>query len=213
MSTSRARRDGIQATVGVVVEGDSEYAAFPRMHRAWAGCPPVKTVNLGGLGAHMTAAAIAKKVTPKIIQLYLSIKNKVVVCIDREQRSDCVVTLAKAVHAEIDKELITKNRADIPYAVVLSDRAFEAWILAGARSLHAAKRLKHAPAFACFEGQLGKQDKKGVIEIEDLLGRAYSKTRDGPELFLAMDRTQARTFGPGLPGSQSFDKFLRELGT
>jgi hypothetical protein len=48
--------------------------------------------------------------------------------------------------------------------------------------------------------------------LTTLLGRLYSKTKDGPNLFTKLDFITARTHANGASGSKSLDKFPRTLG-
>ncbi len=191
------RRPGILATVGLVVEGDTEFAALPLLHRRRliAGCPPLKATNLGGVGSHKTPAAIANQVAPHVIAHQVAGRPRVVVCVDREQRHDCSPSFARAIHGELVKVYVAKDRpvtALATVSVVVADRAFEAWLLAGSGQT--------------FDGQLGRKQRKGVVELEALLRRPYRKTVDGPQLFSKLDLQVARR------GSKSLDKLLRELG-
>ena len=67
---SRSRRAEVQPTIGLIVEGDAEFAAFPLLHKMKlvAGCPPLKPINLGGVGADRKPEGVAKLVAPKVIQ-------------------------------------------------------------------------------------------------------------------------------------------------
>lgn len=210
----RTRRSGVLPTVGIIVEGDAEFAAIPLLHRKrlLAGCPPLKPVNLHGVGSDRKPLGIAKLVAPKVIQLHAARCERIVVCFDREQRTDCAPGLASAVMKELQTELANRGKTIPDVHVVIADRAFEAWLLAGARGLHQRGAFKTAPTFTSFEGQLGAQGRKGVVELTRLLGRDYSKTKDGPALFEALPFSEARAHGTGKGGSRSLDKLLRTLG-
>ncbi len=73
-----------------------------------------------------------------------------------------------------------------------------------------ARGHSNPPKFHSFEGKLGKQQRKGEVELSELLGREYSKTGDGPKLFEKLDFTAARDHDNH--GSVSLDSFLRLLG-
>jgi len=194
-------------TVGLVVEGDTEFYALPRLSRLVTGCPPLRAANLGGLGSDLSVTAIAKRALPKAKAHITAGRHRVVLCLDRETRKACPGQLA----ADIRKELVKLcKKGDI--SVVVADRAFEAWILADARGLHEAKEFAREPKFFCFEGELGERQQKGIVELERLLGRPYSKTKDGPRLFEKIRFAEARQFGRGKKGSRSLDKLLRVLG-
>jgi len=211
---SRARRAEVQATIGLIVEGDAEFAAFPLLHKKKlvAGCPPLKPINLGGVGADRKPEGIARLIAPKVIQHQTAGLTQVVICIDREHRTLCAPGFASAVLEALRAELQRRGKPSNDVHVVIADRAFEAWLLADAKGLHQRKVFKRAPHFHRFEGQLGERQLKGVVELSTLLGRPYSKTKDGPDLFTKLDFPTARTHAKGASGSKSLDKFLRTLG-
>lgn len=208
------RRAGVLATVGLVVEGDAEFEALPLLHKKKLipGCPPLKASNLGGVGSDRKPVGIAKLVAPKVIAHQQAGRTHVVVCLDREQRPECAPEFAQQVQAALSQELVARNKPVEGVQVVISDRAFEAWLLAGARGLHARGVLKAPLAVHCFEGQMGIEGRKGVGELTKLLGREYSKTKDGPSLFEKLDFPAARSHRNSGHGSKSLDKFLRTLG-
>lgn len=204
--------------MGIIVEGDAEFAALPLLHRKklLPGCPPLKAVNLSGVGSDRKPIGIARLIAPDVIRLHLGGCRRIVVCFDREQRAECAPGLAKAVAAELRSELTRRGKAIADVHVVVADRTFEAWLLAGAAGLHERGLLKRAPTFHSFEGKLGDEQKKGAVELSRLLGREYSKTKDGPALFEALFEAQtlaeARRHVAGGRGSRSLDKLLRTLG-
>jgi hypothetical protein len=177
-----------------------------------AGCPPMKAVNLGGVGAGTKPVGIARLVVKKVIAHQAAGCAQVVVCIDREDRELCAPRLATEILGALKTELQQKGRCADNVHVVVADRAFEAWLLADARGLHTRRVFKRAPGFHSFEGQLGERRLMGVVELTNLLGRAYSKTKDGPQLFSKLDFAAARAHARGGYGSKSLDKFLRTLG-
>ncbi len=210
----RTRRAGVQPTLGLIVEGDAEVAAFPLLHKSTliAGCPPLKATNLGGVGSDRKPEGIAKLIAPKVIAHQIAGRTKVVICIDREQRTLCAPGFATTVLEALKEELKQRNKSWTDVHVIIADRTFEAWLLADAKGLHQRKSFKRPPNFNSFEGQLGERQLKGVVELTTLLGRPYSKTRDGPDLFTKLDFATARTHAKGTSGSKSLDKFLRTLG-
>lgn len=199
-------------TAGIIVEGDAEYAASPLLHtkKLLPGCPPLRVTNLGGVGSHLEPIGIAKRVLPKVIQHQVQAHTPILICIDREQRTTSAMKLATQVLQELTTLLTKERRSSSEVGVAIADRAFEAWLLADARGLHRKKMFVRGPAFHSFEGAMGKQQKKGVVELGELLGREYRKTGDGPRLFEKLDFVAARDHGGH--GSVSLDSFLRMLG-
>jgi hypothetical protein len=209
------RRPGIRATVGLVVEGDAEYVALPLLHtkKLLVGCPPLRPANLHGVGADRSAIGIAKLVAPKVIAHLAAGRHQVLVCIDREQRPTCVPQLARDIYGALRRELELSGKQVASVQVVLADRTFEAWLLADAQGLHDRGVFPSAPAFHSFEGELGRQHQKGVVELSTLLRRPYVKTVDGPRLFASLSLVAARNHRNNGRGSKSLDRLLRLLQT
>ena len=212
MKHRRRRREGVLETAGLIVEGDTEFIALPLLHakKLVANCPPLRPINLGGVGSHMAPIAIAKMLRPKVLQHYLAGRRLIVVCLDREQREFTAIEFANHVMREL--LMLVDASVGATVRMVIADRAFEAWILADARGLHARGIFGRMPHFGRFEGALGKEQKKGVVEISELLGRTYSKTKDGPRLFEQLNFSEARDGRPNGHGSQSLNLFLQCLG-
>lgn len=133
--------------------------------------------------------------------------RKIILCLDRKERSECPGDFAAKILARIQKDLqLAKHElTDVELIVVVADRMFEAWILADAEGL----RRKHLPQSPknyphCFEG---RNDLKGLLSA--YLGEAYRETLHGPKLFAQVNFAEARK---GQRGSKSLDKFLRSIG-
>jgi hypothetical protein len=209
----RQRRPGILPTVGLVVEGDTEYAALPQLHskRLLPGCPPLKATNLGGVGSHMEPPGVAKMLVGKVIAHQVAGRAKVVILFDREQRPLCAPEFARKVKDALAQELDRRGRHHSAVHLVVSDRTFEAFLLADARGLHERGKFCKRPTFHSFEGELGSSSRKGVVELTTLLGHPYVKTRDGPALFADLNFVAARDHRANGRGSRSLDKLIRTL--
>jgi len=197
---NRARRPGVRATAGLIVEGDTEFSALPRLYtkKLIANCPPLKAINLNGVGSHLEPSGIAARLLPKVIEHQQRELKPIIACLDREQREMTASQLAKQVFESLNSKLEAKGRSSNGVVIAIADRAFEAWILADAHGLYVRKRFKQKPKFASFEGKLGAQQRKGAAELTSLLGREYSKTIDGPALFEALHFPTARSNSPSL---------------
>lgn len=214
MKERRRRRPNVLPTVGLIVEGDAEFAALPLLQRKalLPGCPPLRPINLGGVGSTIEPIGIARMVKPKVVQHQTAGRSPIVVCIDREQRDMSAIRLGTEVHRALCTLLRKEKRAYHDVFVVIADRTFEAWILADARGLHQKRAFVRAPSFETFEGSMGKEQKKGLVELTELLGRPYGKRTDGPRLFEKLRFVEARKHGAGEHGSRSLDSFLTTLG-
>jgi hypothetical protein len=209
----RARVPRAATRIGLIVEGETEFRALPKLHqkKLVAACPLLHAISLGGVGSSASPQGIAKQLKPKVLEHYSRGIRKVVVCIDLEQRRDCPGAFAQAIHSETHA-IVTKKAPELDLHVVIANRTFEAWLLAGADELHAKGLFKRRLTTQPFEGRIGEQQKMGVVELTKLLERPYLKTKDGPALFAQLDFAKARSFKPPGRGSQSLDKLLRTLG-
>lgn len=155
-------------TIGLITEGEAEYYALPLLHREnlVPGCPPLRPLNLGGIGGEASPHAIAIRVKPKVLEHWARGVNQVLVCVDRELRADCPGRFADSVSRELAQILAGRRRPECSVRVVVADRAFEAWLLADAAGLHAQRFFQRRPGFASFEGKLGARNRRGVVELE-----------------------------------------------
>jgi hypothetical protein len=199
-------------TVGLVVEGDAEFYALPRLSVMVTGCPPLKATNLGGVGPDLTAQGVAKRALSSVLAHLFANRTRVIVVLDRESRQASSAHFEAEVLHELSALLAARKTTAAFLQVIAADRAFEAWILADAKGLHEKRFFRTAPRFHSFEGQMGERNEKGKREITSLLGEPYSETRHGPKLFEAIDPAAARAWQLPGRGSRSFDRFLTHLG-
>jgi hypothetical protein len=98
-----------------------------------------------------------------------------------------------------------KARSDVPVSVVLANKEFEAWFLAGASSL--AGHSGFPPDLAPPPQPESIRDAKGWLTAQRRRagGQPYKPTVDQAPLARAFDMRQARA------GARSFDKFWREV--
>ena len=197
----------------MIVEGHTEFYSFPKLYnnQMIEGCPPLKIVNLGGVGGEVSAGGISKRVAPKVLAHIAAERTKIVVCVDREKRSEPPGCFASDIQNRIQEIVSRKVAVRFELHVVVLNRSFEAILLADAQGLYERKHFKKRPHFHRFEGELGKGGQLGLIELRELLKREYQKTSDGPRLFEWIEVAEARKCGPGDRGSKSFDKLIRML--
>jgi hypothetical protein len=93
-------------------------------------------------------------------------------------------------------------RSDVPLAVVLAKREFEAWFLAAARSLAGLRGLDEN--LAPPPNAEAKRDAKGWLTQHKTDGTVYSETTDQAALAALFDLNQARR-------ADSFDKCFRDV--
>ena len=200
-------------TVGLVVEGDAEFYALPKLREMTCvdSCPPLSVKNLRGLSGGMSARAIAQRASPHVVAHLVAGRDDVVLVVDLERRNDCPGDFAGQIRQSLIGELAAKGRACHTLAVVVANRSFEAWLLADASGLHSRGLFAIKPKRKSFEGTLTASGEVGKREVERLLGSEYRESVDAPRLFEGIDLHRARDFSrPG--GSKSLDKLLRTLG-
>ena len=197
----------------MIVEGHTEFYSFPKLsHRGMIKeCPPLRIVNLRGIGGTVAAEGISKMVAPKVLSHIEGGRTKIIVCLDREKRDESPGCFAEAIRNRLVEFVSKKARVSFELHVIVLNRSFEAILLADAQGLYERKHFKKRPQFHRFEGELGKGDQLGIIELTELLAGEYHKTQDGPRLFEKIDVNAARRCGPQDRGSKSFDKLLRVL--
>jgi hypothetical protein len=183
-----------------------------------SGCPPLdKPGVVNGIGASATPEQVAKRVARDVAFLQPD-NQKVIVCIDRESRTESAVAFAAQVSTALDAELPRVGGTSANVAVVVADRAFEAWILADVAGICSSKSHRKKPANRCYEGHMrAKRGSRwagyhyGDDVLRDVLGR-YEKTRDGPELFAMLDFDRALIpCGHGGRGSASLRSLIEAL--
>lgn len=183
----------MEVKIGCIVEGHGEVEAVPILIRRLAQrldptlvvrippplrCPRTKLIKAGEL--ERAVELIARKVAPD---------GAIFVLLDSDD--DCP--------AQIGPYLVSQAavaRSDLPVAVVLAKREYEAWFLAAAPSLGLASNLSDPPDPEMV------RDAKGTLRHR--LPGSYGETLDQPKLTARFDIDQALR-------SDSFDKCVREI--
>jgi hypothetical protein len=186
-------------TIACVVEGHGEVPGLPKLlHRIARGqsIPDLRTPlpfrrNRGSLvrpgGIEAAVKAMAQQITED---------GGVLVVLDADD--DCPADLGPALLRRAQDA-----RPDVRVSVVLANKEFEAWFLAGASSLagdHGFPRDLASP-----DKPESIRDAKGWLTKHRVGGPPYRPTVDQAPLASAFDMKQARE------GAPSFDKFCREV--
>ena len=195
-----------QLRIASIVEGDGEVEAVPillRRFAALAGCP-------GQLDILSPIRQPASKLLKKDPQGRRAELERLVELATRKLRGpggvfvlldcddDCPATLGPELLA-----CVKNVRPEIPMAVVLAYREYEAWFLGAAASL-AGRRDLPANLLPHPSPELPR-DCKGWLSAHMPRGRRYSEITDQPALTNAFDLDAAKQACP------SFDKCHREL--
>src|SRR5262245_53507690 len=89
------------------------------------------------------------------------------------------------------RELSARSRSSDGVTIVVADRSFEAWILAGSEGLYARGFLV-ASYRGSFEGELGERSQKGAVELGRLCGPLRQDARRSRPVLCTRFRRGAR---------------------
>jgi hypothetical protein len=183
-----------------IVEGQGEVAALPVLLRRltlridgdrWA---DVRTPIRVGRGSIIKAGGLERYVD--LASRTALGGGSVLLVLDADD--DCPATLGPVLLARAQAV-----RPDVPKAVVLANREYEAWFLASATSLQGVRGLPQdleAPP-----DPEGIRDAKGWLKQRRTDGLSYSPSIDQPAISAVFDLEAARS------GSASFDKLWRDV--
>jgi hypothetical protein len=190
----------MSASIYSIVEGHGEVAAVPillrRISSEFLGHHDVRILKPHRLqrGKILAAAQdLQKAVELGKLKLAESANGIILLLLDADD--DCPARVAPALLEKI-------RRPGLRTSVVLAKREFEAWFLAGARSLRGHPRVSDA-AEAPDDPELIRGAKE-FLKRKILSQPVYSETVDQPSLVTHLDLAEARA-------SPSFDKLCRDL--
>ena len=189
------------ASVACLVEGDGEVAALPILiRRVAARIDPALYVNVPRpVRVKRTRMGSQFGDLERGIELVLRrAQPPVALMVRLDADEDDPTTLGPEL-----LQRVRARRGDIPSAVVLARREYEAWFLAAAESLRGQRGLPdtlNPPA-----DPEAVQDAKGWLRSQMPRNRKYSETTDQPALTNLFDVDLARSRSP------SFDTCYREI--
>ena len=189
----------MQMKIGCIVEGHSEVAAVPVLIRRIATeLYPEFTIDVPRpIRVHRNKVIQAGELERKVGLAAQKIGAQGAIFIILDSDDDCP--------AELGPVLLNRAsqvRSDLPIAVVLAKREFEAWFLAAAESIRGRRGLKndiHPPGDA-----EAISDAKGWLDRRMENNESYNETTDQPALTALFDIEQARQ-------ADSFDKCYRDI--
>jgi hypothetical protein len=195
--------------IGIIGEGDTEYACLPTMVSK-LGHTVVGNHNLCGIGANYpTESLFAKKIYPYVrglsIKSMQSRPDRVVIVLDRENRTECSGEIAAAGLKILEREL-SKENLIMPISVVVANRQFECWLLADTTALDGSPLFKDV-----LSSQIGPTIDEinvlGIIRANLRPSCGWDKPRYGKALAQKLDLTSPEV----LSASRSLRKFVKEL--
>jgi hypothetical protein len=142
MTKRTANKPG--ATIGLVLEGRTEYQAIPVMLRR-LGIPTVAPSVFNGqpLGASVRVL-VERRLLPHVRTQLLKASGVVMVVLDRETRAESAKDFEGAVHRELVGQVKRRDgeSASRRVAVAVADRTFENWLLADPNGIARSKLLR-----------------------------------------------------------------------
>ena len=185
--------------IGCIVEGQGDVAAVPVLIRRIASdLDPELIIEIPRpIRVKRNQVVRPDQLEQEVELAVQKISGKGAIFIVLDSDDDCP--------AQLGPELLRSTsqvRSDIPIAVVLAKREFEAWFLAAAESLRGERGLNnniHPP-----NDPEGIRDAKGWLSNRMKNSRKYRETLDQPALTALFDIEQARKV-------DSFDKCYRDI--
>jgi hypothetical protein len=195
--------------LALVVEGESDVGAIPILLRT-AGAKVGAVIKTGGQATECTLPTLVEKYLLKPVRAaILKDPEKVIVVLDREDRTTCPGQFATAVLQEIQSQLASQfGYMGTPAVVVVcADRKLENWLIADPAGLARHAHIRHDCATRVGAVADGK-DALSILRWAYKKGTTYHKRRDAPALAkqVRTSSTQVRR------RSKSLDKLLREAG-
>ena len=189
-----------QLRIAAIVEGDGEVEAVPVLLRRYA--------ELAGWSGRIFVPSVIRQPASRLLKpgelerivelaaRKLAGPGGIFVLLDCED--DCPATLGPTVLARV-----RQARSDLPTALVLAHREYEAWFLGSAPSIAGRRRLPNGlqphPAPESIRGC------KAWLSDQMPQGTAYNEVADQPALTAVFDLDAAKSACP------SFDKCHREV--
>ena len=190
--------------VSCIVEGHGEDKAVPRLlhrvaenHYSASHYSELVIVTPPPIRVHRNQIVKEGELERKVELAARKIKGQGGILIILDSDDECPARLGPELHHRA-----SRIRRNLPIAVVLAKREFEAWFLAAAESLRGKRGLKidiDAP-----ENPEAIRGAKEWLRQRMQSGRTYRETRDQPALTALFDIEQARQ-------ADSFDKCYRDI--
>lgn len=185
--------------IGCIVEGQGDVESIPVLiRRIAAECYPEMAIHIPRpIRVNRTRVVLPDQLEQEVELAVHRIGENGAIFIILDSDDDCPAQLGPALLYRA-----SQVRDNLPIAVVLAKREFEAWFLASAESLRGKRGLK-----SDIEPPNDPETVRGAKEwLQHRMqkGKTYSPRRDQPALTAQFDLQQARQ-------TDSFDKCYREI--
>ena len=185
--------------IGCIVEGHGEVEAVPILIRRVAAsfCPELPIGRLHPIRVSRSKVIQEGELERAVEFAARKIGGQGAIFILLDSDDDCPARLGPKLLCRA-----LEVRGDLPIAVVLAKREFEAWFLAAAESLRGHRGLKND--LQSPHNPEGIRGAKGWLRQRLERGETYRETLDQPALTASFDLDQARH-------ADSFDKCYRDI--
>lgn len=192
--------------IAVVTEGESEYAALPKLESQLVARTEMSSMRVLKLSVQPDGppAKIARALKDKLLPLLRGRFDMVILLIDREQQSASCGTIA----TQIQAELVKQCGSTMPITVALKDRCFENWVVADLDALGAQSARYRITRSHRAKTEPNKADTVDALRLlnEATIGPRYDKVKDGIRWAQKADVAKAAQH------SRSFRHLLHVLG-
>ena len=184
-----------RSSIGIVTEGPCEVTALPALLQQ-LNVNFARPVHFGGQATELPIRTLMEKKIIPTAKLLIAAKSvsRIVIVFDREARTDTAISVSRRAHS-VAARLITSH----PVAVIVADRMFENWLIAGGPPVGASSLIRNPFPLRY------KRDSDGFDGLEALkkamTPHTYQKIRHAPAL--------AKLVTPTDPGVRTRSKSLR----
>lgn len=190
--------------IGIIVDGVSEFASLVELYpqlRELTGNDFLRPVR-ADIQPKAPIGVIARQCARPARQYAGRGAARIIVIIDREDRSECPGELATAIAGKI------AATTAIDVCVVIKDRAYENWIVADLRAVRASRGRFVVSKATERAVAPDKADLVSALELlkRSTIGDAYDKVRDSKRILAQADPSTIAE------NSRSFRRFLRCAG-
>jgi hypothetical protein len=183
-------------------EGASEHFCLPKV-AGRLGNHVINNVHISGCFEDWDQTIA--KILPYVKTAALKQPDKILVVVDREQRTQCCSDLARVALESLRDGLLKENlRANV--VVIISDKKFEAVVMADYELVDTLEILSR-PVSPDFAPTLDGTDPKSLVDAALKPGKKYDKVRHGGALASKMRLNDERV----LARSRSLRKLVKEL--
>ncbi len=192
--------------IGVIVDGQAEQYSLGAFYERIETQSTIFKPLYADIQPNSNPKKILRKALPVIRILAKKDVDRVIICLDREQRLDCVPLWREQLEALIQPAALNEGVGEAH--IVLKDRMFENWLVSDVTVF---KKLRGRFEFTDAHVQQVSPNKADRVDATKLLKKVtkrpgYHKVNDASKIMNHFDPYQ------GASNSRSLRRFLRLLG-